>query len=62
MRRDNRHTVCRKAAWMVAEHEVFDKAYMIKLTDTGGLYAYNKKKISGLVPWYNRRFWNVTVP
>ena len=49
----------RKAAWGQAEQELLGKAYVIKVSDFGWLYGYNRR-IKGLQPWYSLRFWNVT--
>jgi peptide/nickel transport system substrate-binding protein len=49
----------RKAAWGEAERELLGKAYVIKVSDFGWMYGYNRR-IKGLQPWYSLRFWNVT--
>jgi len=51
----------RRRAWADAEHDVMDKAYLMKLSDFAVPFGYNDKKITGLVPWYTLRFWNVTI-
>jgi peptide/nickel transport system substrate-binding protein len=49
----------RRKAWLDAEQSILGKAYFIKVADAGSVFAYSKK-LSGIKPWYNIRFWNVT--
>ena len=38
---------------------ILGKAYFIKVADAGSVFAYSKK-LSGVKPWYNIRFFNVS--
>ena len=49
----------RRKAWLEAEQSILGKAYFIKVADAGSVFAYSKK-LSGIKPWYNIRFWNVS--
>ncbi len=49
----------RRKAWLAAEQIILGNAYFIKIADAGSVFAYSKK-LSGIRPWYNIRFWNVS--
>lgn len=51
----------RKAAWLAAETGIRDKAYLIKLADAGGVFAYRVNKVKGWKPWYAMRHWDMWV-
>jgi peptide/nickel transport system substrate-binding protein len=50
----------RKVAWLAAETGIREKAFLIKLADAGGVFAY-RTKVKGWKPWYATRHWDLWV-